>query len=91
MDSPFNTLDLDKVREPWPECVSVCVCVLVESRYTIGHSIMPHPEDTHVKRGRDSGYQSVATQADGGWGRVGGGQEEKKPQFGDYELISSAL
>lgn len=68
------------------------MCVLVESRYTIGHSIMPYPEDTHVKRGRDSvGYQSVATQADGGRGGAAGGQEEKKPQFGDYELISSAL
>lgn len=68
MDSPFNTLDVDKVREPRPECVFV----LVETRYTIGHSIMPDPEDTHLKRGRDSGYQSTATQA-------GGGGKEKSP------------
>lgn len=64
MDSPFNALNLDKVREPWPECVFV----RVEARYTIGHSIMPHPKDTHLKRGRDSGYPSTATQAGGGGG-----------------------
>lgn len=70
MDSPFDALDLDKVREPWPECVFV----RVETRHTIGHSIMPYPEDTHLKRGRDSGYQSTATQAGGGFG--GGGEKK---------------
>lgn len=76
MDSPFDAPDLDKVRESWP----VCVFVRVETRYTIGHSIMPYPEDAHLKRGRDSGYQSTATQTGGGGGGEaleGGGR--KKP------------